>query len=119
MVKKASAYYAAGTAQYHINAAVAYAIHAYEIATNDLDFIRDYGTEMLVETARLWVSLAFPSKGKERYEIHGVTGPDEYTTVVNNNLYTNVMARFNLRYAAEKVEWLSEKVSGRVREASS
>ena len=60
---------------------------------------------MLVETARLWHDLGFYSERKGgRFCIHGVTGPDEYTTVVNNNTYTNLMARENLRYAAATVE---------------
>ena len=64
---------------------------------------------MLVETARLWADLGFyATNGEEVFHIHGVTGPDEYTTVVNDNFYTNVMARFNLRYAARVVDSLQE-----------
>ncbi len=62
---------------------------------------------MLVETARLWLSLGFYSEAKEgKFCINSVTGPDEYNTVVNNNAYTNLMARENLRYAAETVQCL-------------
>jgi alpha,alpha-trehalose phosphorylase len=105
--QEASAYYAAGTAQYHINAAIAYAIRRYVQATGDEDFLRRYGAEILVETARLWYDLGFFSERQgNRFCIHGVTGPDEYTTVVDNNTYTNLMARLNLRYAAEVVEQL-------------
>ncbi len=107
--EEASAYYAAGTAQYHINAAVAYAIERYWSATGDLDFMATEGAEILVETARLWADLGFyAANGAERFHIHGVTGPDEYTTVVNDNLYTNVMARFNLRFALQTVEMLAK-----------
>src|SRR5687767_15462994 len=103
--EEASAYYAAGTAQYHINAAVAYTIRKYVQATGDEEFLRDYGAEILVETARLWYDLGFFSDRQNgKFCIHGVTGPDEYTTVVNNNAYTNLMARENLWYAAEVVE---------------
>jgi alpha,alpha-trehalose phosphorylase len=106
---EASAYYAAGTAQYHINAAVAYSVKQYLDASGDVAFLADEGAEMLVETARLWEDLGFYAANGERlFHIHGVTGPDEYTTVVNDNLYTNVMARFNLRYAARVVEMLAE-----------
>ena len=64
---------------------------------------------MLVETARLWEDLGFyATNGEEVFRIHGVTGPDEYTTVVNDNLYTNVMARFNMRYAARVIESLRD-----------
>jgi alpha,alpha-trehalose phosphorylase len=117
--EEASAYYAAGTAQYHINAAVAYALERYLFATGDTEFLAAEGAEILVETARLWADLGFyrsqtslvDTPGVETeptFHIHGVTGPDEYTTVVNDNLYTNVMARFNLRYAALTVSFLAE-----------
>lgn len=107
--EEASAYYAAGTAQYHINAAVTYALERYLNASGDIDFLAHEGAEILVETARLWADLGFyENNGKARFRIHGVTGPDEYTTVVNDNLYTNVMARFNLRYAARTVSFLAE-----------
>jgi alpha,alpha-trehalose phosphorylase len=105
--EEASAYYAAGTAQYHINADIMYALRKYVQATGDEQFLRDYGAEMLVETARLWLDLGFYSDGKGgKFCINAVTGPDEYNTVVNNNAYTNLMARENLRYAAQTVESL-------------
>jgi alpha,alpha-trehalose phosphorylase len=105
--EEASAYYAAGTAQYHINADIMYALRKYVQATGDELFLRDYGAEMLVETARLWADLGFYSDAKGRkFCINGVTGPDEYNAVVNNNAYTNLMAGENLRYATEVVELL-------------
>jgi alpha,alpha-trehalose phosphorylase len=106
---EASANYAAGTAQYHINAAIAFGVRKYVEITGDRDFMNECGVEMLVETARLWFDLGFfsPRKGG-RFCINRVTGPDEYTTVVNNNTYTNLMARDNLRFAADTVE-LREK----------
>ncbi len=107
--EEASAYYAAGTAQYHINAAVVLALRRYLEASGDIDFLSHEGSEILVETARLWVDLGFYSQnGNRTFHIHRVTGPDEYTTVVNDNFYTNVMARFNLRYAARTVRFLAE-----------
>ena len=100
--EEASAYYAAGTAQYHINADIAYALRRYVQASGDTQFLHDHGAEILAETARLWLDLGFyQDQGDGRFHIHGVTGPDEYTAVVNDNLYTNLMARENLRYAAE------------------
>ena len=112
--EEASAYYAAGTAQYHINAAVAQAIERYVIASGDFDFLAGEGAEILVETARLWEDLGFWSNNGEReFHIHRVTGPDEYTTVVNDNLYTNVMARFNMQYAARVVHWMAGARPGR------
>jgi alpha,alpha-trehalose phosphorylase len=108
--EEASAYYAAGTAQYHINADIMYALKKYVQATADEEFLFDEGVEMLVETARLWRSLGFYSPRKDgQFCIHCVTGPDEYNTVVDNNAYTNLMARENLRYAAETVERVREE----------
>jgi alpha,alpha-trehalose phosphorylase len=105
--EEASAYYAAGTAQYHINADIMYALRKYVQATGDEHFLREYGAEMLVETARLWLDLGFYSDVKGgKFCINGVTGPDEYNAVVNNNAYTNLMARENLRYAAQTVKTL-------------
>ena len=107
--EEASAYYAAGTAQYHINAAVVFALARYLDATGDVDFLSHEGAEILVETARLWYDLGFYATNESgSFHIHRVTGPDEYTTVVNDNCYTNVMARFNLRYAARTVRFLAE-----------
>ena len=105
--EEASAYYAAGTAQYHINADIMYALRKYVQVTGDEVFLRDCGAEMLVETARLWLDLGFYSDAKGgKFCINSVTGPDEYNTVVNNNAYTNLMARENLRYAAQAIESL-------------
>lgn len=107
--EEASAYYAAGTAQYHIDADIAYALTQYLQATGDRGFLEREGIDILVETARMWIDLGFTREETHgRFHIHGVTGPDEYTTVVNDNLYTNVMARFNLRCAADAIEQLRE-----------
>jgi len=106
---EASAYYAAGTAQYHINADVAYALRKYVNATGDLEFLYSEGAEILVETARLWRDLgSFSEERDGRFCLVGVTGPDEYNTVVNNNSFTNLMARENLWFAAETVEFMRE-----------
>jgi len=105
--EEASAYYAAGTAQYHINADIAYAIRKYVEATGDFGFLQEYGAEILIETARFWWDIGFFSARRQgQFCINGVTGPDEYTAIVNNNYFTNLMARENLRYAAETVRWL-------------
>ncbi len=103
--EEASAYYAAGTAQVHIDADVAYALSQYVAATGDWGFLVRDGIDILVETSRMWAELGFwRSNGTPSFHIHGVTGPDEYTTVVNNNLFTNVMARYNLEQAVSAVE---------------
>ncbi|HVK28780.1 MAG TPA: glycosyl hydrolase family 65 protein, partial [Nocardioides sp.] len=101
---EASAYYAAGTAQYHIDADIAYALSQYVGATGDEEFLAREAVDIFVETARLWADIGFwRDESRRTFHIHGVTGPDEYTTVVNDNLYTNVLARFNLRRAARAV----------------
>ncbi|MCR1781109.1 glycoside hydrolase family 65 protein [Nocardioides carbamazepini] len=102
--QEASAYYAAGTAQYHIDADIAYALSQYVGATGDDEFLAREAVDIFVETARMWADLGFwRDETRRTFHIHGVTGPDEYTTVVNDNLYTNVLARFNLRRAARAV----------------
>ncbi|WP_245927485.1 glycoside hydrolase family 65 protein [Nocardioides silvaticus] len=106
---EASAYYAAGTAQYHIDADIAFALSQYVGATGDHEFLAREAVDVLVETARMWADLGFwRDESRRTFHIHGVTGPDEYTTVVNDNLYTNVLARFNLRRAARAV-WQLER----------
>ncbi|MBM7502922.1 glycoside hydrolase family 65 protein [Agromyces aurantiacus] len=102
---ESSAYYAAGTAQYHIDADIAFALCQYVAATGDADFLARGAIDILVETARMWEDLGFwRTNTDDVFHIHGVTGPDEYTTVVNDNLYTNVMARANLAAAAAAVD---------------
>ena len=107
--EEASAYYAAGTAQYHINAAISYAVRQFVRVTGDEEFLAREGVEILVETARLWADLGFFSPRRDgQFCIQGVTGPDEYSAVVDNNAYTNLMARENLLAAAEALETLRE-----------
>lgn len=108
--EEASANYVASTAQYHINADIMYALRKYVEVTDDKALLFNEGAEMLVETARFWFDLGFFSKRNGgQFCIHGVTGPDEYTTVVNNNTFTNLMARENLRYAARTVREMEEQ----------
>lgn len=105
--EEASAYYPAGTAQYHIDADIAYAVAQYVAVTGDAEFMRPQGTEIAVETARMWASLGFFKRdGDGRFHINAVTGPDEYSAVVDDNFYTNVMAAFNLAFAADAVDAL-------------
>ncbi|MFF4802909.1 glycoside hydrolase family 65 protein [Streptomyces sp. NPDC001351] len=95
-----SAYWPAGTAAFHVNAAVADAVVRYAAASGDEQFERDAGTELLVETARLWRSLGHHDH-EGAFHIDGVTGPDEYSAVADDNTYTNLMARANLLEAAD------------------
>ena len=101
--EETSGYWPAGTAAFHINADIADAVVRYYNATLDDDFDRDFGAELLIETARLWASLGH-FDAEHGFRIDGVTGPDEYTAVVDNNVYTNLMAQRNLREAAEAVK---------------
>jgi alpha,alpha-trehalose phosphorylase len=106
--EEASAYFPAGTAQYHINADIALALVRYVAVTGDRSLLLDGGAELLLETARMWASLGafIPSRGGE-FCINMVTGPDEYSALVNNNTYTNLMARAHLRHAARTADELA------------
>ncbi|MDC7124305.1 MAG: beta-phosphoglucomutase [Spirochaetales bacterium] len=99
--EEASAYFPAGTAQYHIDADIAYGINKYLKASADKDFLKKYGFEIYIETARLWMSLGFFDEVTGEFRINCVTGPDEYTAIVNNNFYTNSMAKNNLLLAVD------------------
>ncbi|HVO41623.1 MAG TPA: glycosyl hydrolase family 65 protein, partial [Aggregatilineales bacterium] len=102
-----SAYFEAGTAQYHIDADIALAVKRYVEATQDERFLLDGGAEIVFETARLWVQLgAFMPRKGSRFCINEVTGPDEYSALVNNNCYTNLMAKENLHYAWSTAQWM-------------
>ena len=100
--KGCSGYWPAGTAAFHIGADIADAVGRYQASVHDEAFERETGLELLVETARLWCSLGHhDSRG--RFRIDGVTGPDEYSAIADNNVYTNLMAQRNLRLAADAV----------------
>ncbi|MFT4146009.1 MAG: glycosyl hydrolase family 65 protein, partial [Mobilitalea sp.] len=94
-----SGYFPSGSAAYHIDGDIAYSIISYYLATKDLDFIAEKGVEILFETARLWLEVGNYSQGT--FRINEVTGPDEYTCMVNNNYYTNVLAKYNLKWAVK------------------
>jgi alpha,alpha-trehalose phosphorylase len=97
---EASGYWPAGTAAFHINADIADAVVRYLDATDDKQFERDVAAELLVQTARLWRSLGHHDADGQ-FRIDGVTGPDEYSAVADNNIYTNLMAQQNMAAAAE------------------
>jgi alpha,alpha-trehalose phosphorylase len=98
-----SSYWPAGTAAFHINADISDAVIRYLHATGDEKFERDVAVELLVHTAQLWRSLGH-FNGRGGFCINGVTGPDEYSAIADNNIYTNLMAQRNLRNAAEICE---------------
>ena len=101
--EECSSYWPAGTAAFHVNADIADAVLRYVDATADDAFDAEIGVELLVETARLWMSLGHHDRAGQ-FRIDGVTGPDEYTAIHDNNVYTNLLAQQNLRAAAETVE---------------
>ncbi|HEY3479552.1 MAG TPA: family 65 glycosyl hydrolase, partial [Streptomyces sp.] len=105
-----SGYWPAGTAAFHVNADIAAAVTRYIAATGDTDFEKGVGLELLVETARLWRSLGHHD-AHGRFRIDGVTGPDEYSAIADNNVYTNLMAQHNLLCAAEVAERYSDRAA--------
>ncbi|HKL08249.1 MAG TPA: glycosyl hydrolase family 65 protein [Bacteroidales bacterium] len=104
--------------QRHINAAIPYNVWLYYQTTNDMDFLAGYGAEMILNTALFWLSIADYNPKRDRYEIRGVMGPDEYHTHypdseqpgLNNNAYTNFMAVWVIRCALELFKILDEKI---------
>ena len=101
--EECSGYWPAGTGAFHINADIAAAVIRHHRATGDETFDRDVGAELLIETARLWHSLGHRD-AHGGFRIDGVTGPDEYSAIADNNVYTNLMAQRNLQAAAEAAE---------------
>src|SRR5690606_36580057 len=108
--EECSAYWPAGTAAFHINSAIADAVRRYVAASGDEEFHSGPGLELLIETARLWRSLGHHD-AEGRFRIDGVTGPDEYTAVIDNNVYTNLMAARNFRAAADAVRKFPEQAA--------
>jgi len=102
--------------QRHVNAAIFYNIWSYYEATQDLTFLRDYGAEMMLEIARFWASIAHFEPERDRYEIHGVMGPDEFHEKypgaeeggLRNNAYTNVMVAWSCETAGKVLQLLPE-----------
>ncbi|MDE6184728.1 MAG: family 65 glycosyl hydrolase, partial [Lachnospiraceae bacterium] len=109
--RECSGYYPSGTAQYHIDGDIAYAVILYYKATGDWTFMKEMGMKILLETNRLWLDVGNFCKGQ--FHINCVTGPDEYTCMVNNNYFTNACAKYSLewfgklaeRFAKEEAEW--------------
>src|SRR5690606_29812093 len=100
--RESSGYWPASTVAFHLNADIAAAVIRPVRATGDEAFERDVGLEILIETARLWMSLGrWDDTGG--FHLDGVTGPDEYSAVMDDNVYTNLMAQQNLVAAADSV----------------
>jgi beta-phosphoglucomutase len=105
-----------GDIEHHISADVAYAVWHYWQATGDDGFMRDYGAEILLDTAVFWGSRAEYNPERERYEINDVIGPDEYHEHVNNNAFTNRMVQWHLERALDTLAWLRERHPDKARE---
>ena len=101
--EECSGYWPAGTAAFHVGADITAAVIGYVHASKDDRFEREVGVDLLVQTARLWQSLGHRD-GQGRFRIDGVTGPDEYSALADNNVYTNLMAQQNLQAAAAAVD---------------
>lgn len=102
--QECSGYWPAGTAAFHVNADIAAAVTRYRTVTGDETLEVEAGLELLVETARLWLSLGHHDDVDGGWHIAGITGPDEYTAIVTDNVFTNLAAAHNLRSAAEAAE---------------
>ena len=108
--KEASTYFPPGTAQYHINGDIAYAFRLYMDVNGDYEYLEKKGAEVLIETARVYADVGdFAESRGGKYCICAVTGPDEYNAIVDNNFYTNLMARENLKSALWALETIKER----------
>jgi alpha,alpha-trehalose phosphorylase len=108
--EECSGYWPAGTAAFHNNAAIADAVVRYQAASEDEEFASGVGLELLVETARMWRSLGHHD-ARGRFRLDGLTGPDEYSAIADNNVYTNLMAERNLREAFNAAERYPQAVA--------
>jgi len=88
-----------GSLEHHITADIAYSVHHYYNVTRDEKFMRNYGYEIVFECARFWISRIKYNRKSRKYEIKNVIGPDEFHDNVDNNAYTNMMAKWNLLLA--------------------
>jgi len=104
--RESSGYFPSGSAQYHINGDIVYSIVSYYLATKDWDYILLEGAEIVLETARVWIEMG--NYFGDKFYINTVTGPDEYTCIVNNNYFTNALAQHNLRWACKFYDCLKE-----------
>jgi maltose phosphorylase len=95
----------------HRNGAIAYAIFDYINYTGDKKYLAEYGLEVLIGIARFWAQRVHWSTLRDKYVMHGVTGPNEYENNINNNWYTSYIARWCMDYAAESLAWVRENAT--------
>lgn len=100
----------------HRNGAIAYAIYDYIRYTGEQEYLSEYGLEVLIGIARFWAQRVHFSKRNGQYMMHGVTGPNEYENNVNNNWYTNYIAKWCLEYAMEAIEYVAQNHPERYQE---
>ncbi|HVB60913.1 MAG TPA: hypothetical protein VNE61_06940 [Ktedonobacteraceae bacterium] len=105
-----------GRIELHISASIAHAVWQYWQVSGDDGFMRDYGTEILLSTGQFWVSRAMYNAEHHDYEINDVIGPDEWHEHVNNDVYTNYMARWNIETAVDTLDWLRKTTPGKANE---
>jgi beta-phosphoglucomutase len=105
-----------GDIEHHITSDIAFAVKRYWRATDDNPFMRDYGAEIILEAASFWNSRVEWDEAHNRYNINNVIGPDEYHDHVNNNVYTNFLARWTLQFALEVLDWLREYAPDKAKE---
>lgn len=98
-----------GDEEFHINSDIVFGIIAYFRATGDKDFLKNCGVEILLDTAKFWQSRVEYNREKDRYEINSVIGPDEFHEHVNNNVFTNYLAKWNIEKALYYKEWLRKQ----------
>lgn len=115
-----SSFFPAGSAQYHINADIAYALKLYVETSGDASILAEGGAEMLAETARIWLEIGYHNPARDgAFVINSVTGPDEYSALVDNNLFTNMMAAEHLRFAATAArDWIDADEAAAMLEAA-
>ena len=106
MGKECSGYFPSGSAQYHISGDIVYSIVKYYLATKDLDIFAECGAEILIEVSRMWLDLG--NYYQDKFHLNEVTGPDEYTCLVNNNYYTNALAKYGLMWTVKCIRLLEE-----------
>ena len=106
MGKECSGYFPSGSAQYHISGDIVYSIVKYYLATKDLNIFAECGAEILIEVSRMWIDLG--NYYQDKFYLNEVTGPDEYTCLVNNNYYTNALAKFGLMWTVKCIRLLEE-----------
>ena len=100
-----------GDIELHITSDIVHGLREYVRATGDARFFAERAAEIILETARFWVSRLEYNEAKDRYEIRGVIGPDEFHEHVDNNAYTNALAQWNIRYALECAAELGKTTS--------